>query len=1226
MAASKTSSLPQFSRSARAISAFVWLFIAAVSMWPARLVAETAADHALAVGAQVQRQPPMIRLSWPASTEATAFHIARKVTGTSEWGPETVLPGSATQFPDTEVTPGIGYEYSVYKITATYSAPGFVCAGIETSLIENRGTILLVVDETHATALAAEIARLRQDLAGDGWTVRRCEVARDDSPLRVKERIRAAYETDRNLRAVFLLGHVPVPYSGAFAPDAHLEHQGAWPADAFYGDLDGGWTDATADMSIAAEPRNRNVPGDGKFDQSLIPSDLELEVGRVDLADLPAFSGKSEVELLRQYLEKDHAFRHRAIVVGRRGLIVDEFGLSTGEAFAANAWGNFWSLFGTAAVAEEPWFPTLSEQSRLWAYLCGNGTYQSAGSLDISQLVATTSNAVFVGIFGSYLGDWDHADSILRAPLANSGTGLAAVWAGRPFWYVHPMGQGQTIGFCARLTQNNQTLYPPNSAGRGVHIALMGDPTLRLHPVAPPAGLTAVRRGARAVKLAWSASAENVAGYHVYRALDPAGPFTRLTNSLVTATTFTDAAPPGGAIHMVRAVKLEETPAGSYWNASQGIFTAFHPPRVSLSVKRAATSALGGSPAEIVFTRTGSDLAAVDIHYTLGGTARNGVHFQQLPGHLTIPAGFATAILQIIPTPSAENQPARTVVVTLAPDSAYAVGASRMATIAIASAARAFAPYAGNFTDASSLETPAITTPSWLFLRLTVSGAFTATVRYGAQIFRLRGTFDDAGEFSREIPGADDLILSLTLATGSGSPSLIGTIARHSETLANLAAERAATPARELVPPGIYTVALPATPVVAGTAIPEGAGWGIARIDRFGRGRFAFTLGDGTRASTSLAISAEGNWPVFVPLYRSTGWLAGAARFQPVAGVSDAAGELSWSKPQPAGFSAKVALTACKYTPPGNGRCAFPFENVAGNAEWLADSGGLVAPLKKTITIDVRNAAQPVVADAGQLKMRIGPATGIVTGSFIHPELGRIVSFAGVILQKQARAIGHFSAPNRTGTITMQRNPKFSGLELGSSVSTTLRPRLAIDFPAEGARIDEPSPGGIVIGPGAGFSPTLIVTGRATPFQPIARLEYQLVQDGVVGGVQSAAGGADWEIPLFLGTESAGPLTIFIKAIDQSGHESLHVSRSFTYVVMRNITVAVNSSAMGSVTDGFLGSAPRELGRSYTITATPAPGHRFTRWSGTINSTANPLVFKPTEFFFFLRANFEPVP
>src|SRR5207302_6996296 len=50
------------------------------------------------------------------------------------------------------------------------------------------------------------------------------------------------------------------------------------------------------------------------------------------------------------------------------------------------------------------------------------------------------------------------------------------------------------------------------------------------------------------------------------------GPFTRLTGSLLTAATFVDASAPSGATYMVRAVKLENTPSGSYYNASQGIF------------------------------------------------------------------------------------------------------------------------------------------------------------------------------------------------------------------------------------------------------------------------------------------------------------------------------------------------------------------------------------------------------------------------------------------------------------------------------------------------------------------------------------------------------------------------------------------------------------------------------------------------------------------------------
>ena len=99
----------------------------------------------------------------------------------------------------------------------------------------------------------------------------------------------------------------------------------------------------------------------------------------------------------------------------------------------------------------------------------------------------------------------------------------------------------------------------------------MGDPALRMHVVAPPGSITATG-GTGTAAIAWTASADTVAGYHVYRGATAAGPFTRLTPSLVTGTSFLDTgAPAGGATYLVRAVKLETTPSGSYWNASTGI-------------------------------------------------------------------------------------------------------------------------------------------------------------------------------------------------------------------------------------------------------------------------------------------------------------------------------------------------------------------------------------------------------------------------------------------------------------------------------------------------------------------------------------------------------------------------------------------------------------------------------------------------------------------------------
>jgi hypothetical protein len=122
---------------------------------------------------------------------------------------------------------------------------------------------------------------------------------------------------------------------------------------------------------------------------------------------------------------------------------------------------------------------------------------------------------------------------------------------------------------------NNNTLYKAqiNPFRRGVHISLLGDPTLRLDAVAPAANLSATRSGPN-VALNWSTSAESVAGYHVYRAATPGGPYTRLSPRLLTTSTFIDRNRTAAGTYMVRAIKLQVTPSGTYWNPSQGIFAS----------------------------------------------------------------------------------------------------------------------------------------------------------------------------------------------------------------------------------------------------------------------------------------------------------------------------------------------------------------------------------------------------------------------------------------------------------------------------------------------------------------------------------------------------------------------------------------------------------------------------------------------------------------------------
>ncbi|MBN1813561.1 MAG: fibronectin type III domain-containing protein, partial [Anaerolineae bacterium] len=212
-------------------------------------------------------------------------------------------------------------------------------------------------------------------------------------------------------------------------------------------------------------------------------------------------------------------------------------------------------------------------QGYLWAYGCGPGWYQGAVGIGDSEDFGTQDpKVVFTMLLGSYFGDWDSPNNFLRAPLASPTYGLVSVWAGLPNWYAHPMALGETIGYITRQTQNDNTVYNDYTNVGYVHIALMGDPTLRMHPVIPPTNLTA-SAGSGAVTLNWASSPDTVLGYHVYRSTTPEGPYTRITATPVTGTSYTNLGlSPGEYTYMVRAVKRETSGSGTYINLSQGVF------------------------------------------------------------------------------------------------------------------------------------------------------------------------------------------------------------------------------------------------------------------------------------------------------------------------------------------------------------------------------------------------------------------------------------------------------------------------------------------------------------------------------------------------------------------------------------------------------------------------------------------------------------------------------
>ncbi len=543
------------------------------------------------LNAAVQRAPAFILLSWSSLPSTTSITIFRKLATATSWGTAIATPAaSSTQYQDFSVSLNTAYEYKVVRVAGGVTGQGYIRSGIDVPLTDYRGKIVLLVDNSFTSSLSAELTQLTKDLRADGWAVLRSDVSRTASPASVRNTVIAHYNSaPSEVKAVFIVGHVPVPYSGNIAPDGHSEHQGAWPCDGYYGEMNGTWTDASVNNNGAQRAENRNVPGDGKFDQSTFPSPLELQVGRVDMFDMPAF-GQNETELLRAYLVKLHAFKVKQWTPTQRGLIFDNLEWVSNP-LSASGWRNIAPQVGIANVSAPNIymgdFNTLvNGQSYLWTYGSGAGgqamegstlTFNGADRLGTTQgYAAMSGGGVFNMSMGSYFGDWDNKNNFLRAPLA-SGSGLTSCWAGIPAWYFHHMGMGENIGLSTLLTMNNtSTQYTPLTDGwqasmGTTHLGLMGDPSLRQKMVMPPSNLV-VSNASGVASFSWNGAPEAVDGYHVYGFNASTGAITRLTTTAVTGTTFSNPAVPfvAGAEYMVRSVKLEIGPSGSYFNLSLG--------------------------------------------------------------------------------------------------------------------------------------------------------------------------------------------------------------------------------------------------------------------------------------------------------------------------------------------------------------------------------------------------------------------------------------------------------------------------------------------------------------------------------------------------------------------------------------------------------------------------------------------------------------------------------
>lgn len=621
-----------------------------------------AGNSSVMVNAVAQASPPQITLNWPVCTTATQYSISRKIRSSTSWavvGSITSGAAAAVSWTDNTVTTNTLYEYKVVRTTPTATGTGYIASGINVSpdawtgnSNHYMGKIILVVASGVSSALPTEMATLRNDLKADGWVVVQHDLNGTETVPDIRDMIIADHNhAPAEVKAVYLVGHVPVPYSGDMAPDGHPDdHKGAWPCDGYYGDMDGTWTDATVNNTSASYPRNRNVPGDGKFDQNLFPNEVELQVGRLDMGELDnaflwwgsASPQLNEAQRMKRYLDRAHAFKTKAFVPANKGVVFNNF-INLDP--AANGYRNIGALVGynspeytnLAPNTSAPGCPSASTftfgnyihtADMLWSYTCGGGSWacsQDVGHTDAFAAGDVDMNSVFNMSFGSYFGDWNNDGNFLRSPLVK-GNALTNVWAGVPNWWFHTMGMGEPIGRGVLMTMNNQggsPIYTPQSSegdnSNWTQTALMGDPTLRMVMIAPPSNLQ-VSNSAGKAAFTWTASSDIAGGsgngYNVYM-LDGSKRPVKVNSSLITTTSYTSTVDYSAtAQYMVRAVKLHTSKTGTYWNLSLGTFNTTTPVAAKVFLGGPFNSGTGTMSDQL---RQDGQLPSSEPYTTMGG-------------------------------------------------------------------------------------------------------------------------------------------------------------------------------------------------------------------------------------------------------------------------------------------------------------------------------------------------------------------------------------------------------------------------------------------------------------------------------------------------------------------------------------------------------------------------------------------------------------------------------
>ncbi len=304
--------------------------------------------------------------------------------------------------------------------------------------------------------------------------------------------------------------------------------------------------------------------------------------------------------------------------------------------------------------------------------------------------------------------------------------------------------------------------------------------------------------------------------------------------------------------------------------------------------------------------------------------------------------------------------------------------------------------------------------------KTTGKGLFTGKLFIGKG-YPFHGRFNSTGTANNiSVRRGKDTSLSLNLQLDmvNGTDQVQGVVSSSSWT-ASFVGDRARA-IESFAQAGVYTMVIPGD--TNATVGPKGNSFGTVKVGRNGDIRLKGTLADGTEINQNVNLSKNGQWPLYVPLYHGKGSILSWVTFTNRE-TSSFEGNLNWIKtPVPGrnyqgGFTNHSTVLGSSYLVPTNGVRVLDLTN----GVVTLSSDNLSSAITNDVTLTDANLIT-VTSGTNLLKLNVSLPTGLVTGTFVHPETKATSPIKGVVLQQQNTAMGFFISDKQSGSMVLEGN------------------------------------------------------------------------------------------------------------------------------------------------------------------------------------------------------------